>query len=49
MPLACYFAASVSVVVTMYVINGYVSWNHCTSKFMSSLHFPLAGEVHAMD
>ena len=31
------------------VINGYVSWNYCTSKLMPSLHFPLAVEVHAMD
>ena len=49
MPSACFFVASVSVVVTMYVINGYVSWNYCTSKLMSSLHFLLAEEVHAMD
>ena len=43
-----FFVASDGVVVTMYVINGYVSWKYCTSKLMSSLHFPLA-EVHAMD
>ena len=49
MPSASFFAASVSVVVAMYVINGSVSWNYCTSKLMSSLHLPSAEEVHAMD
>ena len=49
MPSTCFFAASVSVVVTIYIINGYVSWNYCPSKLVSSVHTPLAEELHAMD
>ena len=32
----------------MYIINGYGSWNYCTSKLMSSLNVRLTKEVHAI-